>query len=413
MIIRIFLLLLFLTASNISFAQLSMDDFLRSAENDPEVKTVREQIRYMKEKPYRLSPLQRLEFRTQNRELDRQQQEYALRFSPANPWEIRNNNLYFKAYESSLALENELLLKEALLARYYAVINFLYHQELKKLVAENHQLITDQLSILESQSGSSYFDADEYLDLQIDHLDKSVELEEVGLELLNAINEIDRLNAKPDGTDVQWDIEQIISIYRIKNVVDSLATTSLTSIMVEYQRQKINLANSEYKLEKANINAGFIQTEFDNRRISQDRTPFNISFGITIPITNPNKGDMTKRRLESIEAQNELDEATNENRSASLIAEEKITRLVERYKNLTGKMDALQNSSLAGTLSTLKGGDPRFILRFHENQVKLKVMLAKLRRDLLTAYVDYLSFSDKLQQQPLLNYFSAALREIK
>ena len=39
-------------------------------------------------------------------------------------------------------------------------------------------MINDQIHILENQSGSSFFDADDYLDLQIDLVDASVELEQ-------------------------------------------------------------------------------------------------------------------------------------------------------------------------------------------------------------------------------------------
>ena len=122
---------------------------------------------------------------------------------------------------------------------------------------------------------------------------------------------------------------------------------------------------------------------------------------------------MAKRKLELIEATHDLEEAKNQERSAHVIYQEKIDKLLARFNMLTEKTKALENSSLASTLSNLKGGDPRFILRFHENQGKLKVMLAKLRRDILTVYVDYLTASDNIQLQPLINFFSPRLEVIK
>jgi hypothetical protein len=54
---------------NVARAQVSISEFLRSATEDPEVKTFTEQNRFLQQKTYRLPFLQRLELRTQNREL--------------------------------------------------------------------------------------------------------------------------------------------------------------------------------------------------------------------------------------------------------------------------------------------------------------------------------------------------------
>jgi hypothetical protein len=405
-------LLVLLLATHFGHAQLSIDKFLFSAAEDPKVKGLREQVRYLNGKPYRLSPLQRFELRSQIREMDPAMQEYGLRVTPANPWEVRNSNRYYKAFASSLSLESEIILKEALQERYYAVVNYIYLKQMLGLLANQEKLIDDQISILEKQSGSSYFDADEYLDLNVDQLDVMVEKEEIEFELMMAAGEIDRLG-RTKSSGLYWEVSQVITPARMKMVVDSLIATTLRNISVEYQQQQIDLAASEYKLEKSNINIGFLQTDYDKRRVAEDRTPYNISLGITIPITNPNKGDMARRKLELIEAQYELEGAKNDQMSGTPIQHEKLLRLLKRHEELTARMQTLQNSTLAGTLSSLKGGDPRFVIRYQENQVKLSVMLAKLQRDMLYAYVDYLAFLDKLQQQPLINFFSPELKGIR
>ena len=87
---------------NNSFGQVTISDFLRSANDAAEVKVFEEQVNYLQGKPYRLSPLQKLEFRTKNNQLDPSLQDYAIRISPANPWEIRSTNNYFKEYQASL-----------------------------------------------------------------------------------------------------------------------------------------------------------------------------------------------------------------------------------------------------------------------------------------------------------------------
>ena len=90
--IRHILAIAFVLSGLTASAQVTLAEFIKSANEDPEVKTFSEQARYLEQRTYRLPFLQRLELRTQNRELLANQQEYALRVTPANPWEVRNNN---------------------------------------------------------------------------------------------------------------------------------------------------------------------------------------------------------------------------------------------------------------------------------------------------------------------------------
>jgi len=393
--------------------QIAIGEFLLSARQDPEVSTFFEQERYLQTKPYSLSPLQRLEFRTQNRELMPQQQEFGLRFTPSNPWEVKHNRNYFKSYQTALGLRREMALKEALVARYSAVINYIYYREVVALVRYSHKLVNDQLSILQRQSASNFFDADDFVDLQLDLMDRTVEIEEMEFNLLEQRHQVEKLYQRTIGDSLTWSWNQVAGVQRIARVVDSLENLSVASVVLAYQQRKIEMAMHEYKLEKANINAGFLQTEFDNRRQEQGRTPFNISLGITIPIVNPNKGDMTKRQLDIIEATYDLKEEEVEERDRDLATHERAERLFQRFAMAAEKLKAYETGSLSGTLSAMEGGDPRIIVKFNDNLVKLKLLLAKIGRDAMLAYIEYLMASDRIQQQPMVNYLSPSLQAIE
>jgi hypothetical protein len=392
---------------------MTVGEFLASALEDPEVETFSSQISYLDGKPYRLSPLQQLEFRMQNRELLVDQQEFALRVNPANPWEIRNNNRYFKSYQSYLSREREVILKEALIERYYNVITFVYLSALKKDSDSLQANLDQQLAILEKQYASSYFDADEYVKLKVEHLDNMVSVEEVDYELGSQRHLLSRLYPKAHRSSLSWDLDDLISIDRIEHVVDSLSRLGAVSSFIAYQQEKIKVAQSEYKLEKSNINLGFFQTEFDQRRANQDRTPFNISFGVTIPVVNPNKGDMAKRKIEMIEAEYDLKEATQEGETDKIIYQDRLTALIQRYRNLENRMLDMKKNNFAQTLSTIKGGDPLIVAQFNQRLGKLNDLLLQIRRDLLFTYVDYLAFTDNIQLQPLVNFLSDNLEPMR
>jgi hypothetical protein len=108
------------------WAQLTVSDFIRSSIHAPEVHVFDDQISFLNQKSYRLSPLQKFEFRFRNREMMEGFNEYGLRFTPTNPWEMKYTNKYFQAFQGSLSLEREVLLKEVLVSRYYLVAYTLY-----------------------------------------------------------------------------------------------------------------------------------------------------------------------------------------------------------------------------------------------------------------------------------------------
>lgn len=387
-------------------AQVTIEEFIQATEQDPRVALFVEQIEYLKEKPYRLSPLQKTEIRTQNKELTVGQQEYALRFSPANPWELRNNNRYFKAYQSALGLEKSMILKEALLLRYEVVIDIYYYQQLRAMEVDLKQLVDNQVLILERQQTSSFFDADEYVELKMKQLNRLVELEEADYEWQTLQHKMQRLYPDAIAKSLVIDSASIRSISSILVMVDSLETVSAISASIAYQQQRIEMANAEYKLEKSNINIGFLQTEFDQSKYNEDETPINLSFGVTLPITNPNKGDMTKRKLEAIEAESELKEAQIEVKADKQIAQQRLKLLAERYRNLQFQINKLEGGNLVQTLSTLKGGDPLIIVQYREDLTKLKALSLKIIRDFQWTYIEYLAESDYLQQVPLVNFLA-------
>ena len=197
-----------------------------------------------------------------------------------------------------------------------------------------------------------------------------------------------------------------MTIDKIEHVADSLSKQMVNPLEVAYRKQQVNVARSQYNLEKSNINLGFLQTSYDRRRVNQDRTPINISLGITIPIVNPNKGDMARRKLSEIESEYELKIAQIDDQTSQDIAFRKLKESIARYRDLQLKIEKLKNSSLQNDLTLLKGGDPLIALQFEAGLNKLRVLQSKLKRKVLTYYVEFLTESDHLQRQPLINYLS-------
>jgi hypothetical protein len=394
-------------------AQITIEEFLYSAYQEPQLKSFDAQYDFLNDKKtYRLGPIQKLELRTESNQLDRTRQDYGLRINPANPFEIKRTNQYFKGYQELLRLDRERTLKELLFARYEVVIGWVYYQEIRDLKEEDKKNTEKLLSILEGQRYSGFFDAEDYIELKMEQVDKVIELEETFFEIDNQKRRVDAHYNEARLKQINWLVTEMISLERLEKVVDSIFSAELRAGEVAYREKQIDLANREWQLEKANINMGFIQTQYQQWRMEQNRRPWSISLGITVPIFNPNKGDMTKRKLEMLEAEGEFNTAKNDQQAGLEISREKIKSLIKRYREMQVMTENLNVGAVATTLQQIKDSNPMAVVRMQNNLIKLKTMTARLRQEIYLGYLEYLSYAEVLQQQPVRNFLSSDLNQI-
>jgi hypothetical protein len=387
-----------------TYGQVSMSRFISSASQEYEVKTFDAQSAYLEKKPYRLSPLKELEYRHTNYELLDVHNRMGLRLTPANPWEMQANKQYFQNFRSTVMLERELAFKEAIMLRYLAVVDYLYYYELKNLHVAGAKLLQDQLSILQKQSGSGQFDADQFARLKVEELDYRVDAEEVEYLLAGHIHYMESFLPEVHDHPVSWIPGEVINVAALKTVMDSMITASVKSTLVAYEQQKIRTAQSQYKAEKYDWNVGFVQGTYDQWRNEQGDVPLILSFGVSIPLTNPNKPEMARRNLEVIEAEYDLKESEAETNRDRVIFQDRLILLLGHYDKLEHQVNELKKGNLAQSLSSIKGGDPLVIVQVNQRIAKMEVLLLKIKRELFTSYVNYLTFSDRIQRQPLVNF---------
>lgn len=407
------LYLIFLLLPLMGQAQVTMEDFLLAAWEEPSLKSFASQDQFLSTKPYRLAPIQRLEFRTSNNQLDPARQDYALRVNPANPWELKRNNQYFQTYQEALQLDRDRLLKESLQVRYQVIVGWLYYQQLSELKAEDKQSTEKLLSILEGQRYSGFFDADDYVKLKLDQVDKSIELEETHFDIDNQRRRVEALYEQAKLKTLIWPEEAVISLERLEVIVDSLSLNGTTGGEVLYREKQIDLTTHEWQLEKSNINLGFLQAQYQPYRVDQGRKPWNLSLGVTIPVFNPNKGDMTKRKLEVIEAEGDLDAAKSEQQTGRELTREKIKSLIKRHREVNQMMENLNIGSLASMLQQINSSNPSATIRLQSNLIKLKTLAARLRQEIFLSYIEFLGYAEVIQQRPLVNYLSSTLAPIE
>jgi hypothetical protein len=390
----------------ITQAQVSMDDFLQAAWNEPALQSFANQEDYLNTNPYRLAPVRRLEFRTESNQLDRTRQDYALRLNPASPWEMKRTNQYFKTYQELLQLDRDRVLKESLQARYKVIIGWLYFEEIKQLKEVDNKTTDKLIQILEAQRNSGFFDAKDYVELKLDQVEKAIELEETRFEIDNQRRRVEALYEQARLKNLSWSMTDVLSIDQVKTVVDSIAQQTSATGEVAYREKKIDLFTSEWKLEKANINVGYLQTKYENYRLDQNRRPWSVSLGVTIPVFNPNKPNMAKRKLEAIEAEGDLAQAKSDQQAGREMLQAKIESLIKRYHDVSTLMESLKIDELATTLQQINDSNPMTTVRLQSNLIKSKTMATRLKQEIYLSYIEFLSYSEVLQQRPVINFLS-------
>ncbi len=406
---RIVSVLLFFFLSSFAQAQITLEDFLAGVWDEPAIKAFSNQNAYLNTNPYRLSMVRRMEFRTESNQLDPQRQDYALRMNPANPWELKRNNQYFKTYQEVLQLDQNRKVKESLLNRYQLIIQWAYWTELKKLKEDESRVNQNMIKILEAQRFSDYFDANDYVKLKLSQMEKIIEQEEIQFKIVDQQSRVEALLSNNQFAAIGWTSESLLEIDRLEAVVDSIFNMdSGVNGEVAYREKKVTMANDEWLLEKSNINVGFLQTQYQPFRSEQDRSPWSISLGVTIPVFNPNKGDMAKRQLDIIEAEGDLMRAKDAQESGRALMHAKIKNLISRYRNVKLQFEALKLDELGASLQQQKG-NPMATVRLENNVIKSNEITARLKQEIYGAYIEFLAYAELLQQGPLVNYLSPTL----
>ncbi|GAA0877192.1 hypothetical protein GCM10009119_01600 [Algoriphagus jejuensis] len=383
-----------------------MEDFLWSALEAPEVQTLMQQNAFLETNSYKLSPIRGMEIRTETNQLDPHRQDFALRINPANPWEIKRNNEYFQTYQEVIGLDQDRKLKELLTRHYAAIIGWSYLQEQKKLKQEEQEITQSLLQILEAQRFSSFFDADDYADLKIDLLEKHADLEELNFEEEILRKEIESLFPLAKSQDIAWSMASLVPVELIEQWIQRHEARPENG-EIAYRQKLVELASAEWALAKSNLNIGFVQAQYQQYRLEQERSPWSIGLGVRLPLFNPNKGKMAEKKLDILEAQGELTQAQDEQEAGLSLMKTKVRTLTQRYHSLQEQMESLDMEGLGENLNAIQGGNPLAELRLRRSLVKSKNVTARLKRDIYHAYIEYLAETELLQSLPMVNYLQS------
>lgn len=393
---------------NTTIAQSQLSDFLLAAFEDINTYGFTQAKNYITPRNYRIPVIDEIEIRFSNDEFIAEEQQYAFRVSPSNPWKVRRNKALFNATKTEIGLQQKLMYKQNMYNRYLVASSYLLDLKQLELETERYNLTRKRATIIGDNAESSFFDSEDYVESKLDQIDKLYELQEQQTSLLHNKRTIASLMRVED---LNWDNEVLVSVTTIDSVANRIAQRNFNSAELNLLVQSLDVARKETRIEKADFNLGFVQAEY--MPLKNRESDIGISFGITIPIFNPNKNKVAERIIKEIEIENQIQTQEFQDSVNKVIQYGFLLDLLKNHQLLEQQIEQIDIPSLIKNLSVNENNNPVTLLDIEEALIKLKLLKFESHKRMVEQYVEFLNAFDMLSTTPLINYLSDSLTPIR
>ena len=394
-----------------SVGQFSINEYLSEARNDVRLYENKVKSEFLERNPYRSPVLHRVEFRTRTNDFNLTQDDFRFRLNPTNPFEMNANKKYYNLESTSLIVEYQYALNRAIYRRYNQIIA--YFQLEDEIVFQEQEILVqkDQLKILEAALNDTDFEISEYIQQKENLINLILELNELLHDKELILHEIRSEYSFPGEIDNTG--KAFISYDHIKDIVElkSAVPDTVNNIHIENLNRQAMLEEQRIRVEQAEgrRNIGYLQAEYDRMRGNEFEEHFGFQIGVRLPITNPDKPDLNRRRLGLIE-----DKADIVREKTALDIQCELLKMDMSYLFDQNDLiaEAISNDSLLKLLSQDLNIRPEDLLEAQKSVLKMKKYEKLLQWDIYQTFIDYLYYSGKLIDVPLKNYLSENLEEI-
>jgi len=392
-------------------AQFSMSEFLTQAKNDIRLYENEQKSQFLEKNPYKSPWIQRSEFRVRTNDFDISADDYRFRINPTNPFEIRANKQYYQMEFNLLLSEYQKALNAALNERYQLILDYLEKSSMQQIKEKQVLLIEDELKLHNTEINNPGFSLIDYLETKEDLIQTQLEYNELyhQSELINV--EIKSKYAF-SGRILPEHIN-LVDINTLKNWLNTIfiGYDTTNNIHVDNLQQENLLTEQRIKLERAEDrrNIGYLQAEYDRERGNEFYDHMGFQIGIRIPLTNPDRPDMNRSKIDLIEDQADAVVRIAEINIRSELLRIKLNYLLDQYATISKNIN---ESDFPKILSIIQDIKPEDLLKAQRSVFRLERLENQIKWEIYKSYIDYLYFTGQLIELPLRNYLSADLTEI-
>jgi hypothetical protein len=382
-------------------------DYLRTAVQDQSLERFQAQMTFLTSNNYNLSWLNRLEFRIGSEDANLSMNEYRLRVSPSNPWQMKANKNFHTIQKASLDSDHKVAVSQALKTRYDLISVHWLNSESLALLNSKQQLISDYLLGL-YQPSSEMLEAREIM--KYEELLTKIMMDKKELELKLAELEYVIALDLPGSSSFDWNNLELVQVEQVFARMSATKNVN-TSLYLQSEEAKLRMDKQLYQIEKTESrrNIGYIQSNFESDKGKELEDKIGFQIGIRIPITNPDKPDLRREQYDLIKKDHQVKEVkTMLTRQQELMDLElnhlynKIQIIDERLLRSKGMVD----------LANYKSDLLKMHLDLAFYQLDLKEIKLKTTFDVYKLYFEYLDLNGVLVGSPIINYLSVNLDQI-
>jgi hypothetical protein len=247
---------------------------------------------------------------------------------------------------------------------------------------------------------------DDIIQLQLDIIDLENSLRDLEDAITTAMD--------ADGP-VSLDLDSLIDIDAVKQAMEGFRHPPETeNVHIRRAHLSTELAHNRYELEKAANRRYLSFLQFDVEMDERDdfEEAFLFKFGLIIPVVNPNRLDIDRRKLANLREKSDYENLRREIAGDIVFFLRDLERSIKQYDILVGRKAASNAEASLEVFQRMEGANPLKLLKMKKSMLKTEVALVKMTRRIHRKYVNLLDVSGKLFEKPLVNHLSKDLEPL-
>jgi hypothetical protein len=395
--IRQIIIALLLTASALpAAAQFNVEEYLSRAATELDIQSIQAQRQYIKDANFRSPLLREVEFRMRARDMQEGIRDYRFRVSPLNPFERRANKEHTKLLAMQLESESLVAFSSVLNRRYKLLIEYYYLTAMEKIGTDENTRYGQLMKAWRHQGNAGE---------ELIELDRRILLNDLQLEDLKAeqreLAYLIRMDYEFSG-DIDLSSFAMVTVDQVNDHLVSSEEGQNIYVLNEENKAQISQADWEINKQESFSNLGYLQAEYRAYRGETINENLGFQLALQLPIVNPDRPDLARRRLDVIEDEQEVKEVEREVNLTIFSRENDLKTKIAQFQRLEKKLasfDAIPPSGYSNAKAMLE------LVNYKHD---LSRRITDLYESILRLYIDWLDYKGLLSTDPLLNYLSAS-----
>lgn len=370
-----------------------------------------------------------LEFRVRNDALDPANLRYTLRLEPRGFGEGSAARRYGSAEVQRARQRNKVLMNRALLERYLVAVDILMWRSIHALNLEHIAVLEDRIRVLDKLKNTEDFDLADLVEAEAD-LTKLRAQDQEGLREQAVLEQQAALHLGwPDSTPLpDFDTTGFVSAEAILDEVKGGGYGLDTGhVYLEYLRQGLVLAESRYRMEKAegrqylshisfSYDVGERLSELERRDEGKDYDldrAIIIEAGFRLPFLTTSSQELNRRKEQFLSEREDYRQSRKEMEDIMRKDILDIHALVVQYRYLKARENEVDAQASLKKYLQMRGMDPLVLLSIKAGDLKNRIKIAEVKYGIIRNWIKVLDASGRLDREPYRNWLAAGGPEIR